>query len=77
MQIAKQWILYTILILHVIIIERSFIMWNWLILFLLLFISLFYFSNIIIKIVIGFILFVLAIAIICLIIDFHNDPNKN
>ncbi|PRT63900.1 hypothetical protein C6A33_01255 [Streptococcus anginosus] len=57
--------------------ERSFIMWNWLILFLLLFISLFYFSNIIIKIIIGFILFVLAIAIICLIIDFHNDPNKN
>ena len=52
-------------------------MWNWLILFLLLLISLFYFSNIIIKIIIGFILFILAIAIVCLIIDFHNDPNKN
>ncbi|EPH03932.1 hypothetical protein HMPREF1654_01207 [Streptococcus intermedius SK54 = ATCC 27335] len=23
------------------------------------------------------ILFIFAIAIICLIIDFHNDPNKN
>lgn len=52
-------------------------MWNWLILILLLFISLFYFSNIIIKIIVGFILFVLAIAAISLIIDFHNDSNKN
>ncbi len=52
-------------------------MWSWFNLFLLLFIALFYFSNMMIKIIIGIILFIFAIAIICLIIDFHNDPNKN
>ena len=44
---------------------------------LLLVIALFYFSNIIIKTIIGFGLFIFAIAIICLIIDFQNDPNKD
>lgn len=57
--------------------ERKFIMWSWFIVFLLLIIALFYFSNIIIKTIIGFGLFIFAIAIICLIIDFHNDPNKD
>ena len=57
--------------------ERKFIMWSWFIVFLLLIIALFYFSNIIIKTIIGFGLFIFAIAIICLIIDFNNDPNKD
>lgn len=52
-------------------------MWSWFIVFLLLIIALFYFSNIIIKTIIGFGLFIFAIAIICLIIDFLNDPNKD
>lgn len=52
-------------------------MWSWFIVFLLLFIALFYFSNLIIKIIIGFVLFIFAIAIICFIIDFHNNPNKD
>mgnify|MGYP002874778035 len=57
--------------------ERKFIMWSWFIVFLLLIIALFYLSNIIIKTIIGFGLFIFAIAIICLIIDFQNDPNKD
>lgn len=52
-------------------------MWSWFILFLLLFIALFYFSNIIIKTIIGFGLFIFAIAIIFFFIDYHNDPNKD
>lgn len=37
-------------------------MWSWFIVFLLLIIALFYFSNIIIKTIIGFGLFIFAIA---------------
>ena len=52
-------------------------MWSWFIVFLLLIIALFYFSNIIIKTIIGFGLLIFAIAIISLINEFHNDPNKD
>lgn len=51
-------------------------MWSWFIVFLLLFIALFYFSNLIIKIIIGFILFILRLLSFALSLIFTTIQIK-